>query len=250
MPEPRLSLGRAWDETAALARRRGAPLFGAAFLLLSLPAAIVQALAPVTAPGGVPAAGPWLAVLPELVVAGMAGALAVSRLALEPETGLDAALRAALRPLPTLLVAALLLAVGAGLLAAAAWLAVGQWAVPVWLSGVLLIWPRLLLVTPAAAAEARGAPGLIARSWRLTGGSYLRLLGTLALVLLLSFVVLAATGALAGILIVLALGRPEPGSAAFLLILGAGALVQAPVSGLFTAFVARIYVQLAGPPGG
>lgn len=250
MPEPRLSLGRAWDETAALARRRGAPLFAAAFLLLSLPAAVVQALAPVTAPGGMPAAGLWLALLPELIVAGLAGALAVSRLALEPEARLDAAVRATLRRLPALLVAALLLCAGAGLLAAAASLAPGQWSVPVWLAGVLLIWPRLVLVTPAAAAEAPGPLGLIARSWRLTRGLYLRLLATLALVLLLSFVVLAATGALAGILIVLALGRPEPGGATFLLILGAGALVQAPVSGLFTAFVARIYAQLAGRDGG
>lgn len=244
MPE-RLSIGRAWDETAALARHDWARLFPAAFLLLSLPPAIVQALAPVTAPGDLPAAGFWLVSIPELVVASLAGALLIARLALTGDDGLDRAFGTALRRLPALLGAALLLCLGAGLLAAAALLAAPAFGLFLALGAMLLAWPRLLLLAPAAAAERLGPFGLIGRSWRLTRGHYWRLLGTLVLVLLVSLVVLIATGVLAGIVAIVALGRPDPGSAALLVTLAVAALVQAAVSGLFTSFVARIYAQLA-----
>ena len=115
-----------------------------------------------------------------------------------------------------------------------------------WLLLVLFFWVRLALLTPAAAAGAGGPIALIRRSWNLTRGHFWRLLGFLALALILSLFVLIAAGLIGGILVTLTLGRPEPGSAAMLLILLGAALLQAAVSGLFTAFVARLYAQL-GP---
>jgi len=62
-----LSVGTAWDETAAFAKRE-AWLFPIAFFLHSLPAAILRLVAPVTASGRVPEGGWWLLFVP--VVAG------------------------------------------------------------------------------------------------------------------------------------------------------------------------------------
>src|SRR4051812_25455071 len=107
-----LSVGTAWDETAAIARRRAWPLFALAFFLHSLPAAILRLIVPVTGPvtgpGRLPPAGPWLLLAPVVALLSLVGALAISRLALRPGEGAGAALAAGLRRFPPLLGAALL----------------------------------------------------------------------------------------------------------------------------------------------
>jgi hypothetical protein len=77
-----LSVGTAWNETAAFAKREARFLFPIAFFLHSLPAAILQLIAPVTAPGRLPEAGPWLLFVPAVPAASLIGALANCRLAL------------------------------------------------------------------------------------------------------------------------------------------------------------------------
>jgi hypothetical protein len=255
-----MNLAAAWDETAAFARREARFLFPVAFLLLALPAALLQAIAPVTGPGAVPRAGLWLLGVPMLVGASLIGALAISRLALHPGARGGDALRTGLKRFLPLLCAALLVWMGGALLTLpllvfiaaiaayagdpliVAWLAL---LTLIWLLAVLFFWVRLMLLTPAAASEAIGPIALIQRSWRLTRGHFWRLLGFVLLMAIVSLVVLMAAGAVGGILIALALGRPEPGSAALLTILLGSALLQAVIRGLFTAFVARIYAQLA-----
>src|SRR5437868_7134373 len=114
-----MNLAAAWDETAAIVRRRALPLFGLAFLLIALPAALLQAVAPVTAPGRLPEPGLWLLLVPVVPAVSLVGALAISRLALRPDEGAGAALAAGLARLLPLLGAALLVAI-AGLLLIAA----------------------------------------------------------------------------------------------------------------------------------
>src|SRR6185437_16098378 len=134
-----LSIATAWDETAALVKRAAGRLFAIAFLTISLPAAILQALAPVTAPGRMPEPGLWLLLVPLVLAASLIGALAICRLALDEGEGAGAALSAGLRRLLPLLGAALPVAAAGALLMAASILlaaALGQ---------------KLLLLVPLAA---------------------------------------------------------------------------------------------------
>jgi hypothetical protein len=249
-----LSVSTAWDETVALARGEGARLFALAFLLLALPAAILQAIAPVTAPGRLPEPGFWLLLVPAVLAAGLIGALAICRLALVPGESMTAAIGGGLRGVLPLLGAALiagaggLLLIAAGILLAAAIGSIlpGLAALAVF----VFFWVRLILLTAVAAAEPRGPVALVRRGWALSAGSFWRLLGALLVTATLSLVALIAAGAVGGIAVRLAAGQPQPGTPALLLVLLVSALLQAAIGGLFTAFLARLYAQLAeGRPG-
>lgn len=257
----KLSITAAWDETAGFVKREGRLLFPIAFLLMSLPAAILQALAPVTTPGKLPEPGPWLLFVPVLVIASLVGALAISWLALRPGASVGEALQVGLRRFLPLLGAAVLLGFGLALLMVPVILIVGALAaasggtaspalvlllllilIPVYLT----IWVRLILMTPAASVEPLGPIALIRRSWQLTAGHVWKLLGFLLLIIVVALVAMIAVGAVFGILIAVLLGLPQPGSLAMFLISLVSALVQAAISGIFTALVARIYAQLSG----
>jgi hypothetical protein len=244
-----LSVSTAWDETVALAKGAGARLFPLAFLLLALPAAILQAIAPVTAPGRLPEPGLWLLLVPAVPAAGLIGALAICRIALIPGESMSGAIRGGLRPALPLLGAALLIgAAGLLLMAGGILLAVALGSIlPVLalLAAFTFLWVRLILLTPVAAAEPAGPIALVRRGWALTAGSFWRLLGSLLVTATLSLVALIAAGAVGGIGVRLAAGQPQPGTLALLLVLLLSALLQAAISGLFTAFLARLYAQLA-----
>jgi hypothetical protein len=248
-----LSVSTAWNETAAFARREARLLFPIAFLLLSLPAAILQAMAPVTAPGRLPEPGLWLLFVPAVLASSLIGALAISRLALRPGEGAGAALTAGLRTLLRLLGAVLLVGFAGAMLTMAAVLLAAIIAAPVFsassaialLALILFFWVRLMLLTPAAAVEPLGPAQLIMRSWALTAGNFWRLLGFLLVAAIVSLVALMAAGAVGGIAVRLAVGQPQPGTLAMVLVFLVSALLQAAISGLFTAFVARLYAQMA-----
>jgi hypothetical protein len=256
----KLSITAAWEETAAFVKREGRLLFPIAFLLMSLPGAILRALAPVTEPGKLPEAGPWLLFVPVLLVASLVGGLAVSSLALRPGASVGEALQVGLRRFLPLLGAALLVGCGAALAMLPVLMLVGVLAAaspaaaPV-LAGLLVailvpfylfLWVRLILLTPAAAAEPLGPVALVRRSWQLTAGHSLRLLGFLVLVIIVALVTMMAVAAVVGILIAVTVGAPQPGNLAMFLVSIVSALVQAVISGILTAFIARIYVQLSG----
>jgi hypothetical protein len=244
-----LSVSTAWDETVALVKGEGARLFPLAFLLLALPASILQAVAPVTAPGRLPEPGLWLLLAPVVPAAGLIGALAICRLALLPGETMIAAVTGGLRGVLPLLGAALL-AGAAGLLLAAAGIllaaALGS-ILPVLaaLAGIGFFWVRLILLTPVAAAEPAGPIALVRRAWALSAGSFWRLLAALLVAATLSLVALIAAGAVGGVAVRLAAGQPQPGTLALLLVLLVSALLQAAISGVFTAFLARLCAQLA-----
>jgi hypothetical protein len=244
-----LSLGTAWTESAALARRAPAPLFAIAFLLIALPAAILQALAPVTAPGRLPEPGLWLLPVPVAAAAGLVGALAICRLALDPAETAAGALGAGLRRLLPLLGAALLVAAAGALLIAGSLVAAAAIGLPLLLllplTVLLFVWVRLILLTPAAAGETLGPIALLRRAWALSAGRFFPLLGILLATAVLSLIAMMAAGAIGGLAARLAPGQPQPGIAVLLLVLLISALLQAAIGSLFTAFLARLYAQLA-----
>jgi hypothetical protein len=257
-----LSITAAWEETAAFVTREGRLLFPIAFLLMSLPWAVLQILVPPPTPGKLPEPGLWMAFLPAILIVSMIGALAVSFLALRPGASVGEALQAALRRLLPLLGVLLLLAVGTLLLmfpialivAVLVIVAGGNAAspalalLPLLVMGPLIIAlsVRLLLIQPAAAVEPIGPIALIRRSWRLTAGHFWQLLGLLLLVTLVGLVLLAAVAAVFGILVALLMGASTPGSLALFVTALVSAVVEAVISAFTVTLIARIYAQLSG----
>ena len=244
-----LSVSTAWNESLAFARREAKWVLPIAFLLMALPAAFLQAVAPVTAPGRLPEPGLWLLLAAAVPAASLVGALAICRLVLRADEGAGAAFATGLRRLLPLAGAALLIGLAALVLMAASVLlarALGS-LLPalVMLVPLGFAWVRLVLLTPIAAVEPLGPLALIRRGWALTAGHFWRLLLLLLAVALLSLAALIAAGALGGVAARLAGGQPQPGLPALLIVLLVSALLQAAIGGLFTILLARLYAQLA-----
>jgi hypothetical protein len=167
---PNLSISNAWNETTGIVKRDAQLLFPLAFMLVSLPAAIFQALVP-TEPQAQPEPGLWLLLIIPLILITVWGTLAISWLAMRPGSSGSAALgRASTRLLP-LVGAVLLLMVGAIILSipifviaaalgGAQALAAGEmtggllFAILALIVFYVFFWVRLMLITPSAAAEA------------------------------------------------------------------------------------------------
>lgn len=259
----RLSITEAWNETAAFVRDEARLLFPIAFLLVALPGGVLQLfMPPPPAPGAPPPLGAWLLIMPLSVVAAMIGTIALSYLALRPGASVGEALLVGARRFIFLLAATLLVALAA-ILAAIPLFALGALAFTggatpealagfsllvllVVLLGMLALWVRLMLMTPVTAVEDAGPIGIIRRSWELTRGHFWRLLGFVLLVFVAALIVMAAVSAVAGILVMLLLGPPEPLTLSAILVVLVGSLMQALFSMIFATLIARIYVQLAG----
>ena len=266
-----LSITTAWNEASAFVRREAHLLFPIAFLLGSLPGAAAQLLAPQQpAPGQAPEAGAWMLAVFVSVLIGFVASLAISWLALRPGVSVGEALGRGFKRFLPMVAATMIVSIGVGLLmfllAIVAVLVVpgamqglnnggapgpqATTAIGVTLLLVLpiliYIIPRLLLSTPVAAAEDVGPIAILRRSWQISSGNYWKLLGFLLLFILAYLVVSMAIGFVLGTLVVLAAGRPEPGTIAFLIILLLNAVVGAIVTMFFTATLARIYAQLTG----
>jgi hypothetical protein len=265
-----LSITQAWNETAEFVRREAGLLFPIAFMLVSLPNALLEALTPpAPMPGQAPEAGLWLLMIPVLIVASIVGNIAIAFLALRPGTSVGEALRRGLSRMPILLIAGLLigivfvilvtiLAVIAVMIVPGA-MAAAQSGIPgptmmtVMLLLALVLIPiflyfgaRLMVMTPAAAAETGGPIQIIGRSWALTGGNVWKLVGFLVLVAILVLVLTGAIRAVSGILFALVAGPLEHGSTSTWLVIVVMALVNMLVSAYLTTLIARIYAQLAG----
>ena len=186
------------------------------------------------------------------------GHLTINILALRREAVIGSAFgRAARRILPLigawllLFVAALVLILPVVGLAFSAGVASGRIAVTLLLFFVLwliffFIVIRLLLITPVAAAEPLGPIGIIRRSWQLTAGHFWKLVGFLLLIVIAYAVVAGATTAVVGMLLIVTIGQPNPGTlSSFVLQLIAGVL-QAVFVTYLTVTIARIYEQLSG----
>jgi hypothetical protein len=253
----KLSIGRAWEETLAFVKREPGSLLLISFGLIALPSLIFQAASPDVRPGQTPEPGLWMLLFLPMIILSILGSLTISALALGTGDARDAFSRA-LKRFPVMLGAVLLLAVAAVLLALpfailmALVSAGGKGAAG--LVGVLLalallyVWVRLMLLTPATAAETGGPIAILKRSWRLTSGHALRLFGFMLVVIIVFLIVMLAVSALFGSVIILAAGQPQDGNLSSVLIALVGGITNAALGLFLTAMVARIYTQLAGDP--
>jgi hypothetical protein len=116
-------------------------------------------------------------------------------------------------------------------------------ALPVAVLAALLVTARLQLVLPATAIDERSVT--FARSWRLTDGNTVRLLGGLVLAIAPGWLALLIAP-LAGAIFT-ALGAHLFAQFAILVINACGLLVQAP---LMAAYLSFVYLVLREEPGG
>jgi hypothetical protein len=104
---------------------------------------------------------------------------------------------------------------------------------------------RLMPVTPLAAGEEGGPFRLIARSWALTRGSVLRLIGLLLLVTVAYGTLLIAIQSVVGLAVLALIGPADPGSPGAFVITLVGAGVTTLASPYLATLIARVYAQLA-----
>lgn len=257
-----LSISKAWDETRAILARDGKLLVSVALAMIVLPAAILGLLNPPLsneAPAG------WIQVL-SLIIAlvGIAGQIAVIRLALGSQTIVkDAIAHGFKRLLPVfaallifaltvaliLLPLFLLLAGGDALQAAAAGTitpAAARGALIVAVIVVLLT-ARFQLITPVGTAEPIGPIKILKRSWELSKGHYWRLLAFVFLTLLLVTIVVLYLGQIMGaVLVGTLIGKISQFSLGALVAGLISGIAQGAFTTVISVMIARIYTQLAG----
>jgi hypothetical protein len=189
-----------------------------------------------------------------VIVGGVVASLTVSTLALGRETVVRAAIAHALRRFLPTFAAALLLLVGFFLIALPLMLLLGPNPNnPASLGRVFLVigllglayWTRFMLLNPVAAAEPAGPVAMIRRALAATRGHFWRLLGLLLLALIVFAIVSMAISFVAGLVILLLAGRPDPGSLSSFLLLLVNGILSTLFATLFTILIARIYAQLA-----
>lgn len=260
----RLSISKAWDEAARFLTDEGKLVSSVALALIVLPQTVSGLIAPPPTLSG--AAPPDWNVIVALLVAvlGVTGQIAIARLALGPSTSVAEAITHGFRRVAPAFIAlilfgialvillapvVLLLAGSAGIKSIAANQPTPAAAGAIFLVLILCVFaaPRFQLIVPTAAAEGGGPLRLIQRSWRMTEGSYLRLLGFLLLLLIVAVVVVLFVGqVIVGLLAKTMFGTIHPFSVGALV----AALLTAAVSAIFasvsTVMLARIYVQLSG----
>ena len=255
----KLSLTLAWTETSAFVRREASLLAPVALAFAGLPSILFDVTRPLPAEAAANGVGAWglVAVLTMLLSA--IGTLAITALALRPGMSVREALALAARRLLPVLAGAALIGVAMFLLALppvmVAVLAGGSanpqslTATTVLILSVMLLVSavRMLPLSAVAVQERVGPVALLKRSWRLTRGHALKLLGFILLALVAAGLLLFAVTAVLSILATLIEGgAPAPGSLGALLLIIAQALITALFTVHFQAMTARIYAQLAG----
>lgn len=261
-----LSIGTAWDEAkAALARNRRLVVPVALGLVL-IPAVISAMVEPRAAPGEQPEAGPWMWVMLLMIIVMLVGQMALVLLSNGWQGSVGEAIGRAVRRLPILLLAALMvmfplillisviLAIagaatggGDGTFSAVSLTPAGWLAILVGLLVVLAIGVRLLPLVVIAVSENLGPIATIRRAVALTRGHFWKLLAFMLLATIAFLIVAAAVGAVFGSIISLLLGRPEAWSVSLLLVALVAGLIQAAFITIYTAMLARITAQLAAP---
>ncbi|MET1110079.1 MAG: hypothetical protein ABWX67_00985 [Allosphingosinicella sp.] len=262
----RLSITTAWNESADFLKRHFGALFTIAVALITLPNVATQWLAPLPVPPAAGAqAGLWLVLLVLVLLLNMVGSLAISSLALGRENVVGDALRHGVRRLPAMAGAAFILIAAALILFVPLVLATGVRpehliaptpATAGRIGLVMLVFVlfglffavRLMLLTPVAAAEGAGPVAIITRSWALTRGHFWKLLGFVLLITLAAMVAIGVAAMIVGLIVSLVAGPPEEGGLGQLILLLATSLLNAAFIVVMATMVARIYLQLAGPP--
>lgn len=257
-----LSIGKAWEEAVAFVSRESALLFPVALLFVALPGLILQEMTPpelaqwtmAQAKGSFPAVPPsyWLALFLTIVIIWF-GSLTLFALALRPGISVGEAMRLGLARLPVLLGTALLVAAaflalvlavalvaGALMIASkAAAATIGTLLVAIIMGCVLYASVRLLLLNPVVIDGRDGVVASLRRSWAVTRGHFWRLLGFIAIVMLLSMIASMAAQAVFGLI-----GGLVGGATTARLTGGiAAAAVSTVVQVYMLVMIARLYRQ-------
>lgn len=256
-----LSISEAWDETKEIFSRDGKLYVSVALALIALPTTINT----LVNPGGMANSSPLWKDLVGLAASlvGVAGQLALIRLALGPSVTVGGAISHGLRRLPVYIGAVLIILLCFALIALPLVMLALAVGVPLqakpmpaspalvvisllFFAFVLFVAVRFIMSAAVASAEPVGPVAILKRSWSLTSGHFWPLLGFIILYLaaavLLLMAVVSATGAVVGLFI----GSIQPLSAGALVLALVQALVSAGVSTVFFVMIARMYAQLAG----
>lgn len=255
----RLSLSTAWDDTKTVLRRDGGALVAIALALLVLPGAIAELATP-NVPTGQQAEPGWWSLLTFLaMLIGLAGQIAITRIALGQQGTVGQAIGWGFRRLPVLLAALIIWVLPFAILFVLIGMAAGGGApgeVPanpaalVALLPVLLVFFyllfRFLLVTAVVTAEPIGPVAALKRSWSLTHGQVGKLFLALLLIAIVATIALGAVQFAVGSIIVLLAGAPEQWSVSDLLLVLLTQLLGAVFSVIFACLVASFYRQRTG----
>jgi len=252
-----LSISAAWEETKTVLVRDGSLLAAVALALIVLPQVVL-------AVAGAPV-GPEASILSKLLYVavvrlGLVAQIALNRMAIGSAVIVKEAIgEGFVRLLPVmavfvivivgLVLVTMVIAVALGAAGLATLKSTGQ--PPTAIVAVLVVLTALTfaifqLVFPLAAVETGNPIRLISRSWQLARGHYLRLLGLVVTVFVGLGIVVIATQVGLGSLIVLLLGKPNPGSLSALVLGLIAGIIQAAFTVVTAVMLARMYVQLAG----
>ncbi|BBD98895.1 hypothetical protein SAMIE_1023960 [Sphingobium amiense] len=249
-----LSIGKAWEEAVAFVAREAALLLPVALLFVALPIVLLQEMTPpelvqwsATMKGTMPAVPPsyWLSLTLAILLIWF-GSLTLFALALRPGISVAEALRLALHRLPVLIgtsvLAGLLLFVIVILVSAPLILLGGNTGAVIAMVGVgLFVGTRLALLNPVVIDDHLGVLASLRRAWALTKGGFWRLLGFIAIVLVVSTIAGSAAQAVFGVIGGLVAGVDGARLA--------GGIAAAGVSGVVQVYMlvmlARLYRQAA-----
>ena len=253
-----LSISAAWDQTKAILARDGKLLAAVALALVVLPQTV---FAVVGAPVGPQSSGLSIITYFVVILLGCAAQISLNRLAVGPPVTVGSAMSTGFKRLPSVAAVGVLVAIAVMVLAIALLLilsaahlvtvpSAGQAPPPALLLLLIvivaLVFAMFQLVFPLAAVETGNPLRLIARAWALSRHHYLRLLGFVVIIFVgLSLIVVAVQMGL-GSVIVLGLGKPNPGSLSALAIGIISGLVQAGFTVVTAVMIARMYTQLSG----
>ena len=260
----KLSIGKAWEETSAFLGKESrlvAPVALATFAFPSI-------LSGWAFPGGSTGAMGWVMVL--VLILALIGQMTIVLLANGWRGSIGEAMGRATRRLPVLIGGLLIVFLPLILIAIIALTAVLAGAgitdpttltpqsiarVPNigWIALLFLLFfivasVRLFPAPAIAANEPVGPVALRRRSWRLTSGSFWRLLAHVLRLFVLTIVVSWAVTAVIGSVAALAAGEPRPFNLSALLIALATGLVGAVISTVSATMVARVYAQVSIAP--
>ena len=261
----KLSISKAWDETKAEMGEDGRLFARIALALIGFTTMISTLIAPggIRTGRGEPL---WVESLSLMfMIAALIGQLALVRLALKPPLTVGQAINHGARRMPVYFVSVVIMVCILLLAAVPIVLILSALGIPlqssmtevtpgVWLAAALLIAAalamaaRMLMTTPVACAEHVGPIKIIRRSWELTRGHWLHLLGFLLAILLVALVLLTVIGMVIGTIVTVAFGPIERLSVSALLVGIVQGLFNAAFSAFFAVMLTRIYVQLSKHP--
>jgi len=253
-----LSISTAWDETKVILAREGKLLATVALALIVFPQTV---FAVIGAPVGPDASGLSIVTYFVVIILGCAAQIALNRLAVGPAVTVGSAIATGFRRVGSVAIVGLFVAFGVIVVAVVFLLILGALhliTVPtpgqtppaslILLLMVLIIpvFATFQLVFPVAAVETGNPLTMIRRAWVLAQHNHLRLTAFVAIIILGFALVVLATQVGLGSVIVIALGKPDPGSVSALAFGVLSGLIQAGFTVVTAIMIARIYTQLAG----